>query len=648
MFFQLFLLAIIMSFISGRLIGTKLNFFKQASAATLGVSITSAMYWFLYLRYQDESIVGVDRYFWLGSSLIVSMLCYLVFELFDPIKRSEMDDVVMESRNPISKFFSKIGRQKRYMRVSSIAIKHGMGKYLALKRSPEADRKLATSLRNTLEECGGVFIKFGQVLSTRSDLLPPVFIHELSNLQENVTRLSQKQVEEILIKELHIPKDEIFSSFEMEPLAAASIGQVHKAKLKENDQDVVVKLLRPNISETIKRDLDILIHFALWISNKSTWAKNIGFLDLAHGFSIALKEEIDFKIEARNFEQVSDSLKHSETKVKIPKVYQEYSNSKILVLEFLDGVSVKSGSALLNELQIDTKKVQRQLFDCILEQIFFKGIFHADPHPGNVYILRDGTPALLDFGSVGRLGTLQQDAFKRLLIGFERKNSYVLLDGLLQLVEKKPNVDKEGLEQSISQLLIQSTYVSTNGSEEFIQGLFQIISEFELAFYPMVAGAFRSLITLEGTMLQLNPEFNLMDEAKRFAEDHAASFMPVNNYSSLKEAATNELLSMLPAIRRIPRKLDDLSSKLENGELSVKVGFFSDETNASFITTFISQFLIAFIGTAFGGISVGVLHLANNAKEPNNQFLSVVGYGGLFISAILLVRVAIHAVRKFK
>ncbi|MES9699836.1 hypothetical protein BWGOE8_20380 [Bacillus mycoides] len=105
---------------------------------------------------------------------------------------------------------------------------------------------------------------------------------------------------------------------------------------------------------------------------------------------------------------------------------------------------------------------------------------------------------------------------------------------------------------------------------------------------------------------------------------------------------------MLPAMRRIPRKLDDLSSKLENGELSVKVGFFSDETNASFITTFISQFLIAFIGTAFGRISVSVLHLANNAKEPNNQFLSVVGYGGLFISAILLVRVAIHAVRKFK
>ncbi len=102
-----------MSFISGRLIGTKLNLFKQASAATVGVSLTSALYWFLYLRYQDESVVGVDRYFWLGSSLIVSMLCYLVFELFDPIRRGEMDDVVTESRNPISKFFAKIGRQKK-------------------------------------------------------------------------------------------------------------------------------------------------------------------------------------------------------------------------------------------------------------------------------------------------------------------------------------------------------------------------------------------------------------------------------------------------------------------------------------------------------------------------------------------------------
>ncbi|MGR5914173.1 AarF/UbiB family protein [Bacillus pacificus] len=123
-----------------------------------------------------------------------------------------------------------------------------------------------------------------------------------------------------------------------------------------------LKLLRPNISETIKRDLDILIHFALWISNKSTWAKKYRISRFSTWLLSSMKEEIDFKIEARNFEQVSDSLKNSETTVKIPKVYQEYSNSKILVLEFLDGVSVKSGSALLNELQIDTKKVQRQLF----------------------------------------------------------------------------------------------------------------------------------------------------------------------------------------------------------------------------------------------------------------------------------------------
>ncbi|SDY76321.1 AarF/UbiB family protein [Bacillus sp. 166amftsu] len=648
MFFQFFLLAVIMAFISGRLIGTKLNLLKQASAAIMGVTVTSAMYWFMYLRYHDESIVGVDRYFWLGSSLIVSMLFYLMFELFDPIRREEKEETLNGSRNPISNFFARIGRQKRYMRVTSIALKHGMGKYLALKRTPEADYKLAIALRNTLEECGGVFIKFGQVLSTRSDLLPSSFIHELSNLQENVTRLSHDQVEGILKNELSVPKDELFSFFDMEPLAAASIGQVHKAKLKATNQDIVVKLLRPDISSTIQRDLDILMHFALWISNKSNWAKNIGFLDLAQGFSIAMKEEIDFKIEARNFKQVSASMENSQTKVKIPKVYQEYSNSKILVLEFLDGVSVKNGTALLNELHIDTKEVQRQLFDCILEQIFFKGIFHADPHPGNVYILQDGTPALLDFGSVGRLGTLQQDAFKRLLIGFERKNSYILLDGLLQLVETKPSIDKDSLEQAISQLLIQSTYSSSSSSEEFIQGLFQIIADFELAFYPMVAGAFRSLITLEGTMLQLNPQFNLMDEAKRFAKDHAVNFMPVSNYTDLKEAATNELMSILPAVRRIPRKLDDLSSKLENGELSLKVGFFSDPTNASFVTTFISQLLITLIGTAFGGISIGVLYLANDAKEPNDQFLSVVGYVGLFISAILLVRVAIHAVRKFK
>ncbi|MGM9985926.1 MAG: ABC1 kinase family protein, partial [Bacillaceae bacterium] len=648
MFFQFFILAIIVAFISGRFIGTKISFTKKVITAVSSVTITSAVYWFMYLRYQDFTKVAVDRYFWLGSMLLVFMLFYLMFEMFDPIKYEENENNVVGKRNPFSRLLARIRRHIRYIHVFFIAIKNGIGKNVTVKRTTESDRQLAISLRKTLEACGGVFIKFGQVLSTRSDLLPSAFIEELSHLQENVTGLTHEQVVEILTNELHAPMEDIFSSFEMKPLAAASIGQVHRAQLKEGNKAVVVKLLRPDISEKMTRDLDILIHFAAWISDKSTWAKSIGFLDLAKGFSIAMREEIDFKIEAQNFIQIANSMKDSKSKVKIPKVYQEISNSKILVLEYLDGVSIKSGLPLLKSLNIDTKVIQQQLFDCILEQIFFKGIFHADPHPGNVYILYDGTPALLDFGAVGRLGSLQQDALKRMLIGFERKNTYLLVDSLLQLVEPKAYINKVGLERAVSQLLIQTEYTSSNSTEELIQPLFKIVAEFELAFSPMVASACRTLITLEGTMLQLNPDFNLMNEARRFAREHTAGFIPIyGDPKSLKEAVSNEVLSMLPILQRLPRRLDDISAKVEQGELSVKIEFFSDKTNASFVSNFISQLLLAFIGTAFGIISLGILYLENNLKDGTGLFLTIVGYTGLYISVLLLIRVAIHAVRKF-
>ncbi|MCD9020232.1 ABC1 kinase family protein [Cohnella silvisoli] len=648
MYSQYILLAVIMMIIIGRLIGTNISFMKQVMASLFSVVVTSSVYWYTYLRYHNTDSFGADGWLWLLSMVIVSLLFYLLFEMFDPIPLGERGERLSDTRNPIRRLSAWWRRQRRYVQVLMIAIRNGLGKNLAIKRSPASDQKLAVSLRRMLEDCGGFFIKFGQVLSTRSDLLPPAIIEELSNLQENVSRLTTAQVEEILAKELRRPKDEMFLEFEMEPLAAASIGQVHRATLREGGKKVVVKLLRPDIVSTLQRDLDILVRFAAWASKKSAWARNIGFLDLAKGFSAAVKEETDFRIEARNFAQVTASLANSRTKVKIPHVYRELSNAKILVIEYMEGVSVKGGTAILDERGIDRLEVQRRIFDCILEQIFFKGIFHADPHPGNVYILKDGTPALLDFGSVGRLGTLQQDSLKRLLVGLEQRNTYVIMDALLQLVEPKQEIDKEGLEQALSQLLVQTAYDATGSSDAFIQGLFRMIGEFGFSFYPNVAGAFRSLITLEGTMMQLNPSFSLMDESRRFAREHTAEFIPISEYTNLRKTATNELLEMLPVIRRLPRRLDHLGSMLEKGEISVKVGFFSDKANASFVTKWISQALLAFVGTAFGGISIGLLSLNGHYAWDEFNIVAVFGYAGILISAVLLIRVAIHAVRNLK
>lgn len=175
-----------------------------------------------------------------------------------------------------------------------------------------------------------------------------------------------------------------------------------------------------------------------------------------------------------------------------------------------------------------------------------------------------------------------------------------------------------------------------------------MIGEFGFSFYPNVAGAFRSLITLEGTMALLNPSFNLMEESRRFARDHVSEFLPVGNYADLKTTATNELLELLPVIRKLPRRLDHLGTMLEKGEVSVKIGFFADKANTSFVTKWISQALLAFVGTAFGGISIGLLSLSGRLSWERFNIVAMFGYAGLLISALLLIRVAIHAVRSLK
>ncbi len=264
--------------------------------------------------------------------------------------------------------------------------------------------------------------------------------------------------------------------------------------------------------------------------------------------------------------------------------------------------------------------------------------------------MQDGTPALLDFGSVGRLGTLQQDALKRLLYGFEQRNAYVIADALAQLVEPKRELEQERLEQALSQLLVQTAHAHRvpGSSEAFVQGLFRLMAEFGLSFFPNVAGAFRSLLTLEGTMAQLNPSFSLMDESRRFTREHAAAFLPIGAGDDLKQTATNELLELLPVMRRLPRRLDHLGAMLEKGEFAVRASLFADKASASFATKWITQALLAFVGTAFGGISIGLLHLSGGRARDEFDLVAVFGYAGLLISAVLLIRVAIHAVRYAK
>lgn len=652
------IVAIFIYFVSGRLIGTKVNFTKRFLSVTIGVALTTIVYWYSYLRYTDyltESVVtaatSISNIIWIGSMLLISMLLYLLFELFDPIELGARGERITGRKFILKRIQHRWRRQKRLQKVVEIAIRNGISRTLKYARHRENDRELAIAFRDTLEQSGGIFIKFGQVLSTRTELFPPVFVEELGTLQQNVKPLASAQVQTILKNTLPYDIEEIFSEFNMEPIAAGSIGQVHRAVLKKNGEQVVVKMLRPEIKQVMRDDLNILVEFAEWVSSKSTWAENLGFRQLAIGFANGMREEINFDIEIRNTVQVANALADSPYTVKVPHVYTEYSNDKLIVLEFVNGKSIAKGEEVFRQLQLDQKEFARNVLFSFFEQMLYSGIFHADPHPGNIFIdEKDGFPILLDFGAVGRLANPQKEGISRFIIGVQQSDASVMYDAIMMMVEDSNEVERQKMEQAIGQLLLKISYVDEIPTSELIHTLFDIVRDFGLTFYPSVGTALRSLITLDGTLHLIDPHFDMFTEAKVFAKKYKSSVFtkPFKEPLETKAKIEEELTLLVPEMLKIPKRLDKLIQRIESGKIILHHDVFSDKKNASFVLQLFSRFVLLMTGITFGLVSAALLAIAQFIDAIYSVYLNTAAFTGLFLCILLLVRLSIQAIRDMK
>ena len=655
---QIIVAALLIFFISGRLIGSKVNLAKRILSVVISVSFSTFVFWYTYLRDNPintadlvENVLNVATLLWFGSMLLISMLLYLFFELFDPIALNENGNPVKGNNNIFKRSVVYWRRQKRLRYVLKIAMTNGITRTVKFVRNREDERELALALRLTLEQCGGIFVKFGQVLSTRKELLSPIFIEELEKLQQQAPPLSKEQVDALLKQNLPAPVDEIFSYFSEEPLAAASIGQVHKAVLRQTNEQVVVKILRPEVKEIMRDDLGILLEFATWISSKSAWAESFGFKDLAIGFAASLREEIDFQIEARNMMQVTNMMRKTVLKVNIPRAYLQYSNANILVMDYIDGKSVANASVVFEKFNIDRHEFAQNVLYAFLEQALISGIFHADPHPGNVYVEnRQGMITLLDFGAVGRLAERQQEGLKLFLVGIHQNDVGTLVDGITMLVENAEEVERERIEQAVSQVLLKISYVDRVPTDELIYSIFSIVREFGLRFYPSVSVALRAIVTLDGTLRIIDPMFDIFQEAKLFSNAYVKNSFkqPFKEPKATKERLEEEIALILPNIRKIPRRIDQLVKKVEGGKIILHHDIFSDKANASFVTQLFSQFVLLFVGITFGIISVALLAISQFMYTAYAIYLNMAAYLGLFLCAILLVRLSIQAIRNMK
>ena len=454
----------------------------------------------------------------------------------------------------------QVGRTRRYSQIGRILVRRGLLPYLRGGRrselaTTEGRARLARSLRLALEDGGVTFVKLGQVLSTRRDLLPPEFIAELSRLQDDAPQVPWPQVANVLRTELG--PDDVFATFDREPIAAASIAQVHAATLTSGDR-VVVKVCRPDVRGVVDRDLDIIVRLAVRLQRGTNWGRAVGAVELSHGFADALREELDLRIEARNMIAVAAAAAKRSASVRVPVPHLPLCGEKVLVMEFLDGRPLAAAA-----MPADARAaLARGLLDALLCQVLLDGTFHADPHPGNVLLLTDGTLGLLDFGSVGRIDAGLRAALQRLLLALDRGDPAALADALLDVVERPEELDELRLERALGRFAARHVAAGITPDVRMFTDLFRIIADHGLAVPPEIAAVFRSLATMEGTLTQLAPGFDIVTEARRFAAEQLAGQLSPD---TLRQTAMGELASLLPMLRRLPRRIDRIAGALETG-----------------------------------------------------------------------------------
>ncbi|MDD2486032.1 MAG: AarF/ABC1/UbiB kinase family protein [bacterium] len=396
-----------------------------------------------------------------------------------------------------------------------LAISLGLGRYVRWRPELSFGTELprAAVIRFILEELGPAFVKMGQLLSTRADLLPQDYIDELSKLQENVYPEPLEMVLQTIEEEFGLIP---FSRISDEPLAAASMGQVHDVTIPSG-REAVVKVQRRGIRESIALDADIMLSLAGIAEHRWERARLYNLRELVREFTDNLKEELDYCNEGKNIEHIRESLKHDRN-IYIHGVEWEFTTERVLTVEYVRGIRITDTIALLNQGH-DLQKIAHNLVSSFMEQVFINGFFHGDPHPGNLKVMDDGRIALLDFGLVGSIDPSMQRRISDLFIGYVEEDTLRFSDALIGMGYRCGELDKEAFQHDAEQLL--QSYYNMPIEKVSFAGTFQqamrLAGDYHLllpANYAILAKVF---MQLEGISKQLDRNFNLLDIARPFA-----------------------------------------------------------------------------------------------------------------------------------
>ncbi|GAB5045915.1 ABC1 kinase family protein [Thermodesulfovibrio sp. TK110] len=477
---------------------------------------------------------------------------------------------------------------KRLQEIINVFIKHGfgqiidqihLGRFIALKKRIKSFGRwpyykaptAAERLRIAFEELGPTFIKLGQLLSSRPDLVSIAYAKEFKKLQDRVPPFETKKVYEIIEKELGVSIEKIFESINPEPLGSASIAQVHEAVLKDG-KEVIVKVRRPGIKQQIMLDLTILHSLAKLIEKYVPESKIFDPVGIVEQFSRSITKELDFRREASNAVVFRENFKN-DPKVYIPYVFREFTTEKILVMEKVKGIRIDDVESLKAK-GFDIETLLNSLIDMYFKQIFDYGFFHGDPHPGNILIMDNSCIALVDFGIVQRIDEEFKEAYANVALAIINQNTEKLITEYLKLGIIPEEIDKEKLKkelkEDIEELLfpIYTYRIEEIKISELIESIMKVALKHRLRFLPELLLIDKVLIMLEGLTRQLCPKISIIELLKPYAKKIISKRLHLDFYLNKTLKALNEFKE---AALNIPFQLKTLLRKAVKDEITVRM-----------------------------------------------------------------------------
>lgn len=424
-------------------------------------------------------------------------------------------------------------------------------------------------IRDTFLELGPTFIKVGQLFSTRSDLFPGEYVEELSKLQDRVPAFNYDQVEAIVKQDLGKSVSELFGNFDPIPLAAASLGQVHKAQL-QSGEEVVVKVQRPGLRKLFTIDLQILKGIARYFQNHPDWGRGRDWMGIYEECCRILWEEIDYLNEGRNADTFRRNFR-TYNWVKVPRVYWRYTSNRVLTLEYAPGIKISHYEAL-EAAGLDRKLLAQLGAKAYLQQLLNDGFFHADPHPGNLAVSPEGSLIFYDFGMMGQIKANVREQLMETLFGIAQKDANRVVGSLVELGALSPVDDMGPVRRSIQYMLdhFMDKPFENQSVSEISDDLYEIAYDQPFRFPATFTFVMRAFSTLEGVGKGLDPEFNFMEVAKPFALQIMTNGNSPEGNTFLNELGRQAAQVSSTALG-LPRRIEDTIEKLERGDIRLRV-----------------------------------------------------------------------------